>query len=277
MFSKRLATTAGVLILIVLTIMLLTITSQYRSHPNILSRLAINCVSPFQELVSSSIRTCKQIWKNYFSLVAVAYENERLRSALNKAYELNNRCLETQRSNKRLRALLDFKEKNKAFQLVAAEVIGRDPSYWSKTMMIDKGSMDGLQKGFPVVVHRGIVGQIIDTTGHYSKVLLIIDQNSAVDSLLQRTRVRGIIKGDSAKSFFFEYVLRKGNVEIGDMVISSGLDGVYPKGLRVGTVSEILRSNSGIFQEIKVTPYVDFEKLEEVFVLFKPPHPAIKK
>jgi rod shape-determining protein MreC len=277
MFSKRLATIAGVMILIVLTIMLLTITSQHRSHPNILSRMAINCVSPFQELVSSSIRTCKQIWKNYFSLVAVAYENERLRSALNKAYELNNRCLETQRSNKRLRALLDFKEKNKAFQLVAAEVIGRDPSYWSKTMMIDKGSIDGLQKGFPVVVHRGIVGQIIETTGHYSKVLLIIDQNSAVDSLLQRTRVRGIIKGDSSKSFYFEYVLRKGNVDIGDMVISSGLDGVYPKGLRVGTVSEILRSNSGIFQEIKVTPYVDFEKLEEVFVLFKPPHPAVKK
>jgi len=277
MFSKRLATTAGVMILIVLTIMLLTITSQHRSHPNILSRLAINCVSPFQELVSSSIRTCKQIWKNYFSLVAVAYENERLRSALSKAYELNNRCLETQRSNKRLRALLDFKETNKAFQLVAAEVIGRDPSYWSKTMMIDKGSIDGLHNGFPVVVHRGIVGQIIETTGHYSKVLLIIDQNSAVDSLLQRTRVRGIIKGDSSKSFFFEYVLRKGNVEIGDMVISSGLDGVYPKGLRVGTVSEILRSNSGIFQEIKVTPYVDFEKLEEVFVLFKPPHPATIK
>jgi rod shape-determining protein MreC len=277
MFSKRLATTAGVFILVILTVMLLTITSQHRSHPNILSRLAINCVSPFQELVSSSIRTCKQIWKNYFSLIAVAYENERLRSALNKAYELNNRCLETQRSNKRLRALLDFKEKNKAFQLVAAEVIGRDPSYWSKTMMIDKGAADGLEKGFPVVVHRGIVGQITETTGHYSKVLLIIDQNSAVDSLLQRTRVRGIIKGDSAKSFFFEYVLRKGSVAIGDMVISSGLDGVYPKGLRVGTVSEILRSNSGIFQEIKVTPYVDFEKLEEVFVLFKPPHPAIKK
>jgi len=277
MFSKRLVTILGGLVLVVLTIMLLTITSQNRSHPNIMSRLAINCVSPFQELVSSSIRTCQKMWKNYFSLVAVAYENERLRSALNKAYELNNRCLETQRSNKRLRALLDFKETNKAFKLIAAEVIGRDPSYWSKTMMIDKGFADGLQKGFPVVVHRGIVGQIIETTGHFSKVLLIIDQNSAVDSLLQRTRVRGIIKGDSAKSFYFEYVLRKGNVKVGDMVISSGLDGVYPKGLRVGTVSEILRSNSGIFQEIKVTPYVDFEKLEEVFVLFKPPYPATKK
>jgi len=270
-------TIVGVLILVVLTIMLLTITAQQRSHPNVLTRLAINCVSPFQELVSSSIRTCQEIWRNYFSLIAVAYENERLRSALNKAYELNNRCLETERSNERLRALLDFKETNKAFQLAAAEVIGRDPSYWAKTMMIDKGDSDGIQKGFPVVVHRGIVGQIIETTGHYSKVLLIIDQNSAVDSLLQRTRVRGIIKGDSAKSFFFEYVLRKGSVKIGDMVISSGLDGVYPKGLRVGTVSEILRSNSGIFQEIKVKPYVDFEKLEEVFVLFKPPHPAIHK
>jgi len=270
-------TIVGGLVLIVLTIMLLTITAQQRSNPNILTRLAINSVSPFQELVSSSIRTCQHIWKNYFSLIAVAYENERLRSALNKAYELNNRCLETQRSNERLRKLLKFKETNKAFQLIAAEVIGRDPSYWSKTMMIDKGELDGIQKGFPVVVHRGIVGQIIETTGHFSKVLLIIDQNSAVDSLLQRTRVRGIIKGDSAKSFFFEYVLRKGSVKIGDMVISSGLDGVYPKGLRVGTVSEILRSNSGIFQEIKVTPYVDFEKLEEVFVLFKPPHPAIHK
>jgi rod shape-determining protein MreC len=153
---------------------------------------------------------------------------------------------------------------------VAAEVIAKDPSGWFKTVIIDKGSLDGLQKGLPVVLPTGIAGQVIEVSGRYAKVMLIIDRNSAVDALVQRSRARGIIKGESADQCRFEFVLRKHDVQIGDTVIASGLDGVYPKGLRIGRVSDLIQSSSDIFYEITVTPFVDYEKLEEVLVILQP-------
>ena len=111
---------------------------------------------------------------------------------------------------------------------------------------------------------------MVEVAAKYAKVLLIIDQNSAVDGLVQRTRSRGVIQGDPSGECNFKYVLRKHNVIMGDTVVSSGLDGVFPKGLRIGQVSEITKLNAGIFQEIIVTPYVDFEKLEEVLIVAHP-------
>ena len=151
--------------------------------------------------------------------------------------------------------------------MLAAEVIGKDPSSWFKTIIIDKGSTDGVGRGDPVVVPEGIAGQIMEVAENYSKVLLIIDRNSAVDSLVQRTRARGVIKGESIRQCTLEYVLQKNEVKAGDTIVSSGLDGVYPKGLRVGEVSEVNTGSSGIFKEVIVNPYVDFEKLEEVLVI----------
>jgi rod shape-determining protein MreC len=142
-----------------------------------------------------------------------------------------------------------------------------DPSPWFRSIMIDKGFSDGIRKGFPVVVPEGVTGQIIEVTKHYSKVLLLTDRNSAVDSLVQKTRARGIIRGSSEQLLSFQYVLRKYEIHKGDTVISSGLDGVFPKGLRVGRVQDIVRKNSSIFQEVSVIPFVDFEKLEEVMVI----------
>ena len=157
-----------------------------------------------------------------------------------------------------------------ANRVVAAEVIGKDPSAWFKTVIIDKGKADGLQKGLPVVLPRGIAGQVIEVSDHYSKVMLIIDRNSAVDALVQRSRARGIIKGASADKCRFEFVLRKNDVQLGDTVVASGFDGVYPKGLRIGQISDLSERNSDIFYEITVTPFVDYEKLEEVLVILAP-------
>jgi rod shape-determining protein MreC len=114
---------------------------------------------------------------------------------------------------------------------------------------------------------QGIVGQVIEVSKHYSKVMLIIDRNSAVDALVQRTRARGVIKGESTDLCRLDYVLRKNDVRIGDTVLSSGLDGVYPKGLLVGQVSEVIQHDADIFHDVIVTPFVDFEKLEEVLVV----------
>jgi rod shape-determining protein MreC len=217
-------------------------------------------------LVTRTIRFTKDIWQHYFALVTVARENQILRDQLNQASENSNLWHETELANARLRNLLDF-QKNITEQAVAAEVIGKDPSAWFKTVVIDKGRADGLTKGLPVVMPQGIAGQVIETANHYSKVMLIIDRNSAVDALVQRTRARGVLKGESTDQCRLDYVLRKKDVRIGDIIVSSGADGVYPKGLRIGRVSDVIEHDGDIFHEVFLTPFVDFEKLEEVLVV----------
>ena len=258
----------GVIILITVNVILLSFSSKSQSTFG-LGRVGLSLVSPFQELVTRSIRFARDIWERYFFLVAVAHENENLKKSLNQFIGKSNQWHEIELANSRLRGLLNF-QKAPTNPVVAAEVIGKDPSGWFKTIIIDKGKSDGLHKGLPVVLPIGIVGQVIEAAGHYSKVMLLIDRNSAVDALAQRSRARGIIKGESADQCRFEFVLRKHDVQIGDTVIASGLDGVYPKGLRIGRVSDINQRNSDIFYEITVAPFVDYEKLEEVLVILPP-------
>jgi rod shape-determining protein MreC len=272
MFSKKMVLIVGVIILITVNVILLSFSSKSQSTFG-LGRVGLSLVSPFQEAVTRSIRFTRDIWERYFFLVSVAHENENLKRSLNQFIGKDNQWHEVDLANSRLRELLNF-QKAPTNKIVAAEVIGKDPSGWFKTIIIDKGKSDGLQKGLPVVLPTGIVGQVIEAAGHYSKVMLLIDRNSAVDALAQRSRARGIIKGESADQCRFEFVLRKHDVQVGDTVIASGLDGVYPKGLRIGRVLDIDQRNADIFYEITVAPFVDYEKLEEVLVILRPPTQA---
>ena len=255
----------GVIILIAVNIIVISIAS--RRYTTIgFERIAISFVAPFQELVTRSIDFIQGVWQHYFNLVTASKENYELRKRLNQAIEENNKWQELELANHRLRDLLNL-QKTITKRVVAAEVIGKDPSAWFKTVVIDKGKADGLTKGLPVVMPEGITGQVIEVSNHYSKVMLIIDRNSAVDALVQRSRARGVIKGESRDQCHLNYALRKHDVRVGDTVISSGLDGVYPKGLRIGLISDVVKRNSVIFQEVTITPFVDFEKLEEVLVV----------
>ena len=266
MFSKRMLLVAAVIVLVAVNVILLTITGKHTQAPAGVGRGVIAVVSPFQKQLTAFVQSIKNIWNQYFFLVGTAQENERLKKALGQSLEKLNHCNETELANDRLRHLLGF-EKEVPRPMVPAQVIGRDPSPWSKTVIIDKGNRDGVYQGAPVVVPEGIVGIVIEASYYYAKVLLLIDPNSAVDALVQKTRARGIVKGEGDDYCVFDYVLRKHSISVGDAVVSSGLDGVFPKGLRVGRISEIVRLNAGIFQKVSVTPYVDFEILEEVFVI----------
>lgn len=260
----------GIVVLIVANVIILSVTSKQRCYSNETGRIAISFVAPFQKGVVHLIRFIREIWSDYFFLVTVAKENADLRRALSLAHEKTNQYTEIELSNSRLRRLLNF-QKTMTDQVLACEVIGKDPSSWFKTAIIDKGRSDGLDRGLPVVMPEGVVGQVIDVSSHYSKVLLMIDQNSAVDAMVQRTRDRGIVKGESTGQCVFKYALRKNDIRVGDVIVSSGLDGVFPKGLRIGSVSEVIKGNAGIFQDVTVTPYVDFEKIEELLVVLNPP------
>jgi rod shape-determining protein MreC len=270
MFSKKMVVIVGMVVLIAVNVIILSINTK-QTHPSYgLGRVAIAIVAPLQEIVTHGMRFMEGIWVYYFKLVTVAIENEQLRHQLHLATEERNRYNESLLSNIRYRSLLAFKQ-HMDDPLLAAEVIGRDPSPWFKTIIVNKGQAEGVRKGCPVLVPEGIVGLVVEVTDSYSKILLIIDQNSAVDGLVQRNRSRGIIEGDPTGLCHFKYVLRNNDIGLGDIVISSGLDGVFPKGIRIGSVSQIVKLNAGIFQEIVVTPFVDFEKLEEVLIVITPP------
>lgn len=259
----------GVILLIAINIIVLSINKRHGDLPYGIGRIAIYIIAPFQNTVTHSIRFVKNVWSQYFFLISVAKENENLKKALSYAIEENEKRNEIELTNYRLRKLLNFK-KTIDHQVLPAEIVGKDPSPWYQAILIDKGKSDGVEKGQPVVILEGIAGQVTEVLNNYSKVLLIIDQNSAVDALVQRTRARGVIKGDSTDRYLFKYVLRKHDVRVGDTIVSSGLDGVFPKGLRIGYVSEVVKPSSGIFQDVTVAPFIDFEKLEEVLVLLNP-------
>jgi len=266
----------GVIVLIGANIIILSASSRSYSSYYEPGRIAISLIAPFQEAVTRSIRFVRGIWNHYFFLVTAEKENARFREALSQAIEENNQLKELKLSNIRLRELLDF-QKTIIKRVIAAEVIGKDPSPWFKTIIVDKGKEDRVEKGMAVVIPDGVVGQVIDASSHYSKVLLIIAQNSSADALVQRTRARGIIQGETAGRCTFKYVLRKHDVQVGDRVISSGLDEVFPKGLAIGQVLSVTKPDAGIFQDVTVTPYVDFEKLEEVLVVLSPLKQTIVK
>jgi rod shape-determining protein MreC len=266
MFSRKVVLIVGLIIVITIQVIALTIASRRQILSPGPSWIAVLVIAPFQDAVTRSIRSVRDLWSHYFTLVNVSIENADLKNQLADFRMRANQYKELELANSRLRTLLNFQVSTHN-QVIAAEVVGKDPSPWFKAVIINKGSRHGIDTGLPVVVAEGVAGVITDVSDYYSKVLLVVDQNSAVDALIQRTRARGIVKGESAGRCQFKYVLRKQDVALDDIVVTSGLDGIFPKGLRIGRVSGLTRREAGIFQDVTVIPFVKFEKLEEVLVV----------
>ncbi len=258
----------GAIIFIVANFTILTISSKGELPKNGFERFTIALIAPFQMMVSRTIGFTEQVWENYFSLVAASKENSLLKNKLAFAMKMQNRCRELELENKRLRKFFNFQASSEDSFFVAG-VIGRDPSPWFKTIMIDKGAANGLSKGLPVLVAEGIVGQVVSVSKNYSRVLLITDRSSAIDALVQNSRIRGIFKGNNTENCIFEYVLRKDDIHLNDVIVSSGLDGVFPKGLMIWKVIAVHKSNSQLFQKVVVRTSVNFDTLEEVLVCKK--------
>jgi rod shape-determining protein MreC len=266
MFSKKMVMIAGLIILVTLSILVLSLSSR-RPYPTYgPGRVAIALVAPFQKMIVASTRFFSDIWEHYFYLITVVDENKTLSAELLQARALNHQLEEAALSNERLRRLFDLQQ-TMPEPLIAAQVVGKDPSPWFQSILLDKGEREGVEKGWPVINPAGVVGIVVEVTTHYCKVMLITDPNSAVDALIQESRARGIIKGGASGSCLLNYVLRKYAVSVGDVVVSSGMDGVFPKGLPVGEVAAAVKQQAGIFQDVTVTPYVDFERLEEVLIV----------
>lgn len=235
---------------------------------NPFERILVEVASPFQNAINKTFDVIKDFWLNYFALVDVRKENLQFRKQLDTLIMENNKLQELVRTHSRLEELFQFKQ-NSQWPALAVQVIGHDPTGWFKSVMIDKGTKAGLKMNMPVVNAKGAVGRLVSVSPHYAKVLLIIDQNSAVDCIIQRSRENGIVKGINTKESKLDFVLKTSDVVTGDKVVTSGLGGVFPKGIPVGEVVEVKDTPSELFKDVKVRLFVDFSKLEELLVILK--------
>jgi len=270
MFSRKLVRILFVILLAFINIVLLSVSAKYPHHYTILDRVVMAGIVPFQTGITRVTHFCRRTWDQYFYLVGAREECERLKKMLATAQMERNQHVESELSCRRLQALLDMNAQT-PYPMLPAQVTGVDPSGWFKTVVINRGTRDGIAKGMAVVAAEGLVGHVIKAFDGSAMVLLVIDPTSAVDGLVQRSRFRGIVEGESIERCRFKYLVRKADVKRGDVVISSGLDGIFPKGLPVGTISEVFKTHTGLFQEAKIHPFVSFARLEEVLVVLERP------
>jgi len=231
-----------------------------------LEQAVVEFVAPVQNGLGKTLAAVQGVWDKYFGLVNVYEENRTLRAERDALLMENARYRERLETYTRLQELLQFKEKTN-WPMIAGQVIGRDPTGWFKSVIIDKGRSSGIRENMPVVSSEGVVGRTVSVSPDYSKVLLIIDQNSSVDCLNQETRDQGILKGASTKTCKLDYVLKTSRIKAGDMIITSGLGRVFPKGLPVGRVMSVEDRQGALFKDVEVGPLVDFSRLEEVLVI----------
>ena len=264
------------ILIFLLALSLISANLHSRDNMSFVESLVVGITAPVQKVVWGVIDGIGSIWRGYFYLVGLEKENQALKKELHELRLQMNRYREADLANQRLRALLNFK-KSIATPLLPAQLVAFDPSGWFQTILIDKGRSDGVVQDMAVVSAEGLVGRVIGVSNHHAKVLLILDGNSAVDAYIQRSRARGVLVGLGRELCLLKYVQRNEDVQVGDKVISSGMGGVFPKGLLVGTVQEVVRGSSGLFQRVEVEPAVNFSRLEEVMVVIQPPaeKPAI--
>jgi len=230
-----------------------------------LHKLTLDLVGPVQSVVTRSLSGVIAVKDDYLALIDVREDNKRLAALVDKYMQELSERRESYHKFKHYEELLEFK-KQEGFGLLTARVVGKDPALWFQTIIIDRGTEDDVVDGMVVLGPSGVVGQVIHTSDKYSKVLLANAPSSAIDAMVQKTRVRGILKGAGSKGYVLEYVLKNADVAEGDYIVTAGIGGIFHSGIPLGQVSKVRSLERGMFLEIEVRPSVDFQKLEVVFI-----------
>ncbi len=274
---RRYAIPTVVILLLLSALILISLRVKEQKGVAFTDGLLMEICSPFQKGSTFVINKIKGVSEGYLFLVHLHRENERLKQKIADLQKENDQMREMALAHERLRKLLQFRE-TLSTMVIAAEVVGRDPSSWFKSVTINKGEKDGVRKGMAVISPEGVIGQILKTAPSHSVVLLITDYNSAVDSIVQRTRAKAIVEGEGENRCQLKYLLRAEDVVAGDKVVTSGLAGNFPKGVMIGEIRKVDKKGYGIFQHAELVPSVDFTRLEEVLVVKEsPPPPAEEK
>ncbi len=274
-FRKRFLRLSLFLILI-LTASFWFLSKREGSPTLLVDHFLMDIAFPFQKAVTYTTNKAESAVRGYLLLVDIKKENEALKQKVDVLQSQTVRLEELERENRRLRKLLNFREEIKT-PMLPAEIIAKSPTPWIESFVIDKGTKNGVQQGMPVICEKGIVGYILKTTRYVSTVMILTHYNCRVDAIIQRTRCHGVVGGLlEGKCRLFD-ALRTEDIAVGDRVVTSGFGNRFPRGLLIGKVCKVLKKPFGLFQEAEITPSVDFNKLEEVYILLKHTSPLVFK
>jgi rod shape-determining protein MreC len=250
---------------ILLHVVLISAQVNTNSGLPVLQVVTFGSFSEVQRGTMSVVDGVRGLWSGYVALQQVQEENNALKQELQSLQvTLQQERAEAQRTDN-LRQLLELRDRAN-LETVAAEVIAGAASPDFRTVTIDKGSSEGLGTDMAVISPAGVVGRVILPSRRASKVQLLIDRNAAAGALIERTRVQGVVIGVGDGTLRMQYVPGTSDVKTGDLVVTSGIDGIYPKGFVIGTVDHTDRG-AGAYHEIVVRPAVDFSRLEEVLIV----------
>ncbi|MEP6655273.1 MAG: rod shape-determining protein MreC, partial [Myxococcales bacterium] len=275
--GKRLREGAVVAVMLVLALVALRISAKNPGELSNLDRGILAVVAPAQSALSSVARAIGGVVGRYAELTHVRSENDRLRSENTR---LRAELMQTKRvaaESGRYQLLLGLKDTTPA-ETLAARVISIDASPYFRVARVELDRGEGLvRRGMPVLTPDGVVGRINRVSGQTSDVLLAVDPRSSMDVFLPRTGGRGVLRGKAGENGYrcsVEYLMRGEQAREGDLVVTSGLGGAFPRDLPVGKVTRVVPNPSGLYQEVEVTPDVDFARLSEVLVVVAPPPSA---
>jgi rod shape-determining protein MreC len=233
--------------------------------------LILGPVTPVQSQLSGLAQDFSDLVQTFRDLRELRRHNEELQSLAASLMVENVRLKELESENEELRQLLEFTQSNPTYSYRAAEVvghvIGQDPSNLLRYIVIDVGTGDGVTKGMPVVTDRGVVGRIVEVSNRSSKVLLITDVSSSVNALIQSSRATGMVEGKVDGGLMMKYIPQQITVNMGDLILTSGLGATFPKRLVIGQVTAVHKRDIEMFQQAEIKPTVDFERLEVVLVI----------
>jgi rod shape-determining protein MreC len=242
---------------------------------DVLQRIVVESILPFFNSVGKISTFAEDLVNEYVFLRQLRAENESLREQLASSEQKLIDYQEAYLENQRLRRMLDFKSTIQA-ETIPAQVVLHDLTGWFQTLMVDKGFRDQIAPDMAVVNDEGVVGRVLDVSDRYARILLLTDPGSSIDAIIQRNRVRGIVTGKDANTCFLKYVRGNLDVQVGDLITTSGKDGVFPKGLRLGTVTAVYKDPLDLFQRIEIKPLVRLSALEELLIIRQDGKPSEK-
>ena len=238
------------------------------------TRLLSQSMKPLKKSLHAVGAAIHNLQVNYVAFKDLWNENQALKEQIAALEAERNRLFEAKLANDRLTELLQIRTRILR-QSVAATVITHSPSSWFRTITVDKGERAGIHQGMAVITPRGVVGKVVSVEEDTAKVMLLTDHKSGLDIITQRTRVRGIVSGSVDGEPIVKYMGRNEDVRPGDRLITSGLDGTFPKGLLVGTIVDIAEDGPGLFRRVRVSLAVDPLVMEEVLFISAEPKPVV--
>lgn len=260
-----------VLLFLLLFIGILLLGSYSTGRFGVFHQLTLEALGPVQGFFTKISLGTSKFTDEYIRLWNLQKTNDQLRLELDVSREKVDKYRAAYSKYRFLEAALEFKKQN-SLLLLTARVVGKDPSFWFQTLIVDRGKNDGVVIGMVARTYRGVVGQVVQVADNYSKVLLANAPSSAIDALVQSSRVRGILKGAGEQGYTLQYVQRKPEVKVGDVIVTAGIGGVFPSGIPLGTVSKVNARRRGMFVDVLVEPAVDFSRLEFLFINLSEEH-----